>query len=426
MMTQSVMTQAASLLGSTTGSATSKGKQVGNGFDLVIERSLKSDQKLTDKTDAYTAKTSVKNADATDSTKSDKADTKVDKTDTAQTKETAATDNTKTVNKTEAKTTDKVDNNTVKESNETSITEEVPIDNSVLAQITAMLQAVRAQVMETLNLTSEQLDQLMMEQGMSASDLLGQENLQQLVLANSGETNILATLTDENLADTMKQLLQGVEDIKNEAGLNLTKEQIESILTQVEAANQTEETPVTMVEESSTKVDLGQGKEAANVIKKEDVQTNSETSNKKDTSAQISTLSETKESNTDAQSEAGTNTNKELRAEDQYQVFVDNLVKSTGETKVDFAGNLVQVTELRDIANQIIDRIKVSIQPNQTSMELQLNPENLGKVNLTVQSKNGVLTAQFVVQNEISKEAIESQMQSLKDTLNQQGLKVDT
>jgi flagellar hook-length control protein FliK len=36
------------------------------------------------------------------------------------------------------------------------------------------------------------------------------------------------------------------------------------------------------------------------------------------------------------------------------------------------------------------------------------------------------MTAQFAVQNELSKEALESQMQTLKDALNQQGIKVDS
>ena len=439
MMTQSVMTQAANLFGGTTGSATSKGKQVANGFDRVIEKSLKSEQDSTKKTDAFTAKTTVRNTDTTDSIKSDTADTNVDeadadKADITNTKETAAADSTKTTDKTETKTTDNTETKTTdktegvseKANSKNLITEEIPIDENVLVQINAMLETVCAQVMDTLNISSDQLNQLMMDQGMSTVDLLVPENLQQLVLANSGESNILATLTDENLADTMKQLLQGVEEIKTGAGLEFTQEQIKSILEQVAAESSPEEAVVAVVEESSVKVDLGQSKEAVNATKNADTQVNPETSNKKDASVQIPTLSETKESNTNAQSESGSNTNKELKAEDQYQIFVNNLVKSSGETKVDFAGNLVQITELRDIADQIIDKIKVSIQPNQTSMELQLNPDNLGKVNLTVQSKNGVLTAQFVVQNEVSKEAIESQLQNLKETLNQQGLKVDT
>jgi len=57
---------------------------------------------------------------------------------------------------------------------------------------------------------------------------------------------------------------------------------------------------------------------------------------------------------------------------------------------------------------------------------LQLNPEHLGKVNLSLQSKDGAMTAQFVVQNELTKEAIESQIFTLKETLEHQGIKVET
>ncbi len=65
------------------------------------------------------------------------------------------------------------------------------------------------------------------------------------------------------------------------------------------------------------------------------------------------------------------------------------------------------------------------IRPEQTSMEMQLNPEHLGKVNLNITSKNGVMTAQFLTQTQVAKEAIESQVQILRETLEQQGLKVE-
>lgn len=101
------------------------------------------------------------------------------------------------------------------------------------------------------------------------------------------------------------------------------------------------------------------------------------------------------------------------------------MVEVTQRTQMDGAGNTVQVTELREIANQIIEQIKVVVSQDHTSMELQLNPENLGKVNLSIQSKDGMMTAQFVVENELTKEAIESQMFTLKNTLEQQGIKVE-
>ena len=50
-------------------------------------------------------------------------------------------------------------------------------------------------------------------------------------------------------------------------------------------------------------------------------------------------------------------------------------------------------------------------------LEMSLNPESLGKVNLNITSKDGVMTAQITTQNEVSKEALESQLQILKDNI---------
>ena len=137
------------------------------------------------------------------------------------------------------------------------------------------------------------------------------------------------------------------------------------------------------------------------------------------------TKTNTQESSSETQSELSRKDGQELKATEQFEAFLNNLSKASTTNQVSFNGNMVQGTDIREIANQIIERIRVTIQPEQTSMELQLNPEHLGKVNLSVQSKNGVMTAQFVVQNEVSKEAIESQLHTLKEALNQQGIRVE-
>ena len=55
-----------------------------------------------------------------------------------------------------------------------------------------------------------------------------------------------------------------------------------------------------------------------------------------------------------------------------------------------------------------------------------LNPEELGKLLLKVVSdKNGQVAAHITVQNEDVKEALTAQMAVLKDTLNEQGVKID-
>lgn len=58
-------------------------------------------------------------------------------------------------------------------------------------------------------------------------------------------------------------------------------------------------------------------------------------------------------------------------------------------------------------------------------MEMQLNPENLGKIYLNISEKEGVIRAQLAAQNEMVKEALETQMVELRQNLNQQGIKVD-
>ncbi len=78
-----------------------------------------------------------------------------------------------------------------------------------------------------------------------------------------------------------------------------------------------------------------------------------------------------------------------------------------------------------DIVNQVIEQVKVTLGKETTTMQMQLNPENLGKVLISVTSKNGVMTANFTVQTEEAKEALQSQMYSLREAIESRSLKVD-
>lgn len=82
-------------------------------------------------------------------------------------------------------------------------------------------------------------------------------------------------------------------------------------------------------------------------------------------------------------------------------------------------------TSYEGIVKQIVEQVKVEFKPDTVSMELQLNPESLGKVNLHVSSKEGAVTAELFVQNETVKNAIEGQLMVLRETMQQQGIKVE-
>lgn len=414
MMTQSVMTQAVNLFGNASGSVTSKGKQKANGFEFLIDQSLKLNQSISNASDAE--KTSTQTPEKENIESDAVAD---DNQMTARTEKTQKS-------RTAAQTQDKANtDHTVNETPLSDETTDTSTDPEIMEKIAAMLVAVKETVLDLLYLTPEELEQLLADQGMELSDLLLPERLQQLVLANAGQSNPLSVLTDENLANTMKQLLQAVEDINNNSGLDISMEQVKNILDsmkeQPEVAGTHEETDLTTAQREGVQQPDTRSKSTSDgnkVSDKEDEQ--------KDIQVEVTRVTDRNKSSSEAQSELNREENREQASEQQYEVFLNNLTNANTTTQVHFENNAVRITEIREIANQIIERIRVTIHPEQTSMELQLNPEHLGKVSLTVQSKNGLMTAQFVVQNEVSKEAIESQLHTLHETLNGQGIKVDS
>jgi flagellar hook-length control protein FliK len=75
---------------------------------------------------------------------------------------------------------------------------------------------------------------------------------------------------------------------------------------------------------------------------------------------------------------------------------------------------------------QITDAVKLTMKSDVTSLEMQLYPEHLGKISIQVAAKNGVMTAQIAAENETAKIAVESQIDILKQSLQEQGLKVES
>lgn len=79
-----------------------------------------------------------------------------------------------------------------------------------------------------------------------------------------------------------------------------------------------------------------------------------------------------------------------------------------------------------DLIEQFAENVKVTVAENASSMEMQLNPENLGKVYLQISSEQGSVRAQIAASNEAVKAALEIQVAELRETLEQSGIKVDS
>ena len=82
-------------------------------------------------------------------------------------------------------------------------------------------------------------------------------------------------------------------------------------------------------------------------------------------------------------------------------------------------------TNAQEIAEQIMDRMKTVTNGDFSDVEMQLHPASLGNLHIRVTNNAGVITAQFVTENEAVKSAVESQMMRLSDQLEAQGVRVE-
>lgn len=296
---------------------------------------------------------------------------------------------------------------------------------------------VKELVKEELGLTDEELEAAMTALGMNYLELLLPENMQALVLEVNG-ADAMELLTNEDLNSQLNTLLLGTQELLSENGLQVPAEELPELLKDLEGAlelptDREEELPeqvtepvVEIVSEKTAKAEKKElptraenpeetesAEEAAEMVQPE--KQTEETSQKRDTKEGFQNQSHGKEEVRGFEQE---------RPQNPMDVILQNLSNQMSVDEVSMtAAQRMEV--MRDIVNQVLEQIRITIKPDMTSMEIMLNPEHLGKVSLTVASKEGHLTASFTAQNQVTKEALESQMQTLRETLNSQGIKVE-
>ena len=123
--------------------------------------------------------------------------------------------------------------------------------------------------------------------------------------------------------------------------------------------------------------------------------------------------------------DTGSDKTRKTSAGDGFEEFIkglENAVKVTDTREIPMVNGQPDV---REIVMRVVDAIKVNLSPDKTSIELSLSPQSLGKISLFITSKDGTLTARIATENEVTKQAIESQLEVLKETIAQQGVRVE-
>lgn len=350
------------------------------------------------------------------------------------------------------------DTSFVRKSN-SDITSKLPEDAS--EQIETITNEIKDVLKEKLNVSDEELVQAMEQLGISMLDLAEPTKLTQLVIELTGSqdgSELLLNPDFQLLTGQVQELFQQLTE-----SLNLTPEEMQQLSEQLKVLQ--ENTPVENVEQIQTEEiaeayqpqaeEKVQDNVALTETKETEVQSTITEENVSDiakevddavkqteqaeTQTNVSQTEETAENQTDGETEmekGDTNTSEKQEPEvksqadtksEQTQISYQTTTQTVNsEQTVEVVQTVTQTqVDVENILRQISQMTKISVTQAQSSIEMQLNPENLGKVYLQVVSKEGAITAQIAAQNEAVKQVLESQIAVLKENMNQQGMKVE-
>ncbi|MBE5885689.1 MAG: flagellar hook-length control protein FliK [Lachnospiraceae bacterium] len=312
-------------------------------------------------------------------------------------------------------------------------TEEVsnePKDMEVVEkELEAAAEELKEEIAEKLDITVEELEAVMETLGLTDASLFTQEGMTALVMEVEQISTSIELLTNADAYQTLQDLnaVAGelLEQVQNENQLTDVemKEVLEQfskvkVVSQGVSADETDMQNITGETDEAENADTIEGKQPA------DSEADAETSTKDVNSVKDATTPNGKESEAGNKgNEQNTNHNQQVAAESNFQL---NNTQTVNQTTTDFSQNITGGNlSTQEIYDQIGEFIKTNIRPGIAEVEMQLNPENLGTVSIHLSSKQGNVTAQFVVQNEAVKAALEMQMIQLKENFAEQGIKVD-
>ena len=370
-----------------------------------------------------------------------------------------------------SKTASKTQSNNVKVANQSKAkstsdkVSDVNSGNSVNSlnqkSIDKVNEKIADEVKDVLGIDDDTFANAMTALGLSPLDLLESNNLAKLVLFVNGSSDFTDLLTDENMMNQLNELsdilgnlnwedltgmsksdfLEEVEDFnaKSQTGSDVFKENAPALAqeTAVDAADSgntsenvsAEEESATNTNNVSTEKKSVQGETTVNTSdNSSDTKVEVSVTKSEESSSQQSSFSSQSEDDMSEVTHDQTISEDDVTTDNQHTVrndFIQNLNQAVNDTVQVAKPESVRMQQMVDIVNQVVERIKVSIGTESTSMEMQLNPEHLGKLLLNVSSKNGVMTAVFSVQSEEAKAALESQMYTLRENLELRELKVD-
>lgn len=286
-------------------------------------------------------------------------------------------------------------------------------------KIEAVLSTLFENISEILGVSMEDLKEALSDLNMDVQDLLQGDGMKELFFKLESVT-AMDLLTNEGLNNELGQVMQAVEDaLQSLESVDLSDE-FETVFSEWMTEDEIGNLPDENVKEDVFKEDVqtDTAKESEPVVLVENHKTDSESNRKQ-------SLPENTEHTDDVKLSAD---KQEVESEHPTE-FANTILQDVQEafrqvedlSLVDGTSNV----DSSEILNQIVERIKVTMNQDSTSLQMQLYPEHLGKIQINVVSKDGIMTARIVAENEAAKQVIENGLTSLKEAMEHQNIKVE-
>ncbi|MGN0497251.1 MAG: flagellar hook-length control protein FliK [Lachnospiraceae bacterium] len=302
-----------------------------------------------------------------------------------------------------------------------------PVDDMDYEEIGEAIMTLLNNISSLLNISVEQLTDKMKELDCSFSDLLDFNQMKQLFLEIK-EIDSTALLTDEDLNASLQQMIGFIDEALETMGdYNINPDDLSNaefvniLMEQMDETKGFDSGFVSDVLNDDNGMDLVQNDDVSGepVIIIEN--------NKKDFQNGLPESDNQETDNPDYANEEKLNQNPSV---DTKEKSFENPFLQGLQESLDAVSDFVSVEDSsavngERILNQIVEQVKVQLNQDSTSMQMQLYPEHLGKIQINVVSKDGIMTAHIVAESEAAKQAIEGGLSSLKEAIEQQNIKVE-
>ncbi len=298
---------------------------------------------------------------------------------------------------------------------------------------------VVSKIAEDLDVDEDAVRTAMETLGLTAFGLMDPQNLAQLTVQLTDASTPEDLLLEPQFVDLMQEMQSLQTQLADE--LNLMPDEMQDLLAQMEIVDDPQTLGDTSFSEAASQIVLD-NEPATAVLDNAAVQIQEDTTDVEvvteqtpdavETVADQQTAQETKQDGSNAddltkrENEVQTAERTDTHAAEQTpdMVFTIDQVMEENIPQVEDTSYLS--IDTMDLIEQFAENVKVSISEETSSMEMQLNPENLGKIYLQVSSEQGTVRAQIAASEEAVKTALETQVAELKETLQQSGIKVDS